>query len=96
MKFQFVFPGKVFKKQRKCTLRLSWKYDARGLHGNLSLSCKTKYHQKHKIYFPANRRSKIYGYKLFMHIMNILEHTDIKALNGAEYTLRNDMTMKCH
>ena len=48
-------------------LRLSWKYYARGLHGNLiiSLSCKTKYHQKHKIYFPANRRSKILWLQTF-------------------------------
>ena len=98
MKFQFIFPGKFFKKRRKCRLRLSWKYYVRGLHGHLiiSLSCKTKYHQKHKIYFPANQRSKIYGYKLFMHIINILEHTVIKALGGVEYTLRHDMTIKCH
>lgn len=51
MKFQFVFPGTVFKKRLKCTLPLSWKYCARGHHGKLSLSCETKYH--HKIYtFP--------------------------------------------
>ena len=57
MKFQFVFPGNSkFKKRLKCTLRLYWKYYARGLNSNLSLSCKTKYH--HNIYTFSRKWNK--------------------------------------
>ena len=57
MKFQFVFPGTSrFKRRLKYTLRLSWKYYARGLPSNLSLSCKTKYH--YNIYTFSRKWSK--------------------------------------
>ena len=59
-KFQFVFPGIVqFKKRLKCTLGLSWKYYARGLHSNISLSYKTKYHYNIYIHFFPEMKQRL-------------------------------------